>query len=54
MQVAGATVVNGIYLLDGTMNGKNKYTQEVPQLTGQHLIYCNDSVGEWCIASTES
>lgn len=54
MQVSGAgvTVVNGIYLLDGTFNGKNKYTQEVPPLTTQHLIFWNSSSGEWFISPT--
>ena len=52
---AGATVVNGIYLLDGTMNGKNKYTQDVSPPLTQHLIYWNVSgSGEWYIAPTES
>lgn len=56
MQVSGAgvSVVNGIYLLDGTMNGKNKYTQDVPPGTTQHLIYWNSSAGEWYIAPMES
>jgi hypothetical protein len=50
---AGATVVNGIYLLDGIMNGKNKYTQDVPPLTTEHLIYWNSGTSEWYIAPTE-
>ena len=51
---AGATVVDGIYLLDGTMNVKNKYTQDVSLPLTQHLIYWNSGSGEWYIAPTES
>ena len=56
MQVsgAGATVVNGIYLLDGTMNGKNKYTQNVSPPLTQHFIYWNDGSDKWYIAPTET
>jgi len=54
MQVSGAgvTVVNGIYLLEGTFNGKNKYTQEVPPMTTQHVIFWNSGLGEWFISPT--
>jgi len=50
---AGATVVNGIYLLDGTMNGKNKYTQDVPPLVTEHTIFWNSGSSEWYIAPSE-
>jgi len=55
MQVSGAgvTVVNGLYLLDGTLNERNLYTQEVPPMTTQHLIYWNSGAGEWYIAPSE-
>jgi hypothetical protein len=36
---AGATAVNGIYLLAGTKNGGNEYTQAVSKTTGQHCIF---------------
>ncbi len=51
---AGASVVNGIYLLDGTMNGRNKYMQDVSLPLTQHLIYWNSSFNKWYIAPTES
>ncbi len=51
---AGATVVDGIYLLDGTMSGKNKYTQDVSLPLTQHLIYWNSGSSLWFIAPTES
>jgi len=50
---AGASVVNGIYLLDGTQNGKNKYTQDnSPPLT-QHFIYWQASFNRWYIAAVQ-
>lgn len=51
---AGVTDVNGIYLLDGTMNGKNLYTQDVLPSRTQHFIYWNSSSNEWYIAPTEA
>jgi hypothetical protein len=45
---AGVTAINGIYLLDGTMNTKNKYTQ----VSTQYLIYWNIGPDEWRISST--
>lgn len=51
MQVsgAGAAGVDGIYLFDGLMNGKNKYTQD----NAQHLIYFNSGSNSWFIATTD-
>ena len=43
---AGVSAVNGIYLIDGLLNGKNKYTQ----VGTQHLIFWNTSV--WYISPT--
>lgn len=51
---AGATVVNGIYLLDGTMNGKNKYMQDVSLPLTQHFIFWHSSFNKWYIAPIES
>ena len=53
MQVAsaGEPGVDGIYLEDGTLNGKYKYTQD----NAQNLIYFNGGTGgtnEWFIAPT--
>jgi hypothetical protein len=48
MQVSGAgvTAVNGIYLLDGTQDGKNKYTQ----VSTNHLIFWNIAADQWRIS----
>jgi len=55
LQVSGAGVkdVNGIYLLDGTLNGKNKYTQDVSLPLTQHFIYWHSSFRKWYIVHTE-
>jgi hypothetical protein len=40
---AGSPPVNGYYLLDGTMNGANKYTQDVPPTSTKHQIFFDGS-----------
>ena len=53
MQVSGAgvSVVDGIYVLDGIISGKNKYTQAP---SAEHLIYFNSGSNLWFIAPTET
>lgn len=46
---AGLTSVNGIYLLDGTYNGMNKYTQDVFPVVDQHIVYWN-GVNHWNVS----
>jgi hypothetical protein len=47
---AGVEDVNGIYLLDGTMNGKNLYTQDIFPPFHRNIIYWHISSNEWYIA----
>ena len=49
---AGSTPVNGYYLLDGTQNGENKYTQDTQPTQTQHTIYWN-GINNWYLVSAD-
>ncbi len=51
---AGATQVNGIYILVGSYNGANKYVQDVPITQTQHIIYYNATNKTWYISALET
>ena len=52
VQGAGSEPVNGYYILDGTYNDANKYTQDVPPTSTEHCIYWNGSES-WYLAAVE-
>ena len=53
VQGAGYVPVNGLYLLDGTYNGRNKYTQDELSLGTRNFIYWN-GINKWIVAPVDN